>query len=62
MVGRFEVGYFELDILRPEVLFYTKCDWEGNRTDWCRKVSGDDAVEGGFAWSEQAHVVKAHLY
>jgi hypothetical protein len=23
MVGRFEVGYFELDVFRPEVLFCT---------------------------------------
>jgi len=61
MVGRFELAYFELDLLRPEVLFCTKCDWEGDRANWCRRVSGNDAVEGCFARSEQTHVVKAHL-
>ena len=62
MVGRFEVGYFELVVLRLEVLFCTKCDWEGNRANWCRRVSGNDAVERVFARCEQAHVIKAHLY
>ena len=61
MVGRFEVGYFELDILCPEVLLRTKCNWEGNRGNWCRRVSGNDAVKRGFARCEQAHVVEAHL-
>ena len=62
MVGRFEVGYFELDILCPEVLLRTKCDWEGNRAKWCRGVSWKNVVEGSFAWCEQAHVVEAPLH
>ena len=62
MVGRFEVSYFELDILCPEVLLRTKCDWEGNRANWCRGVSRNDAIEGGFTRHGQAHVVKAHLH
>ena len=61
MIGGFEVGYFELDVLRPEVLFCTKCDWEGDRANWCRRISGNDVVEGGLAWSKQTHVVEAHL-
>ena len=52
VVGRFEVGYFKLDVLRPEVLFCTKCDWEGDRANWCRRISGNDAVEWGLAWSQ----------
>jgi len=61
MIGRFKVGYFKLDVLCPEVLFCTKYDWEGDRANWCGRVSGDDAVEGGFAWSKKTHVVEAHL-
>ena len=61
MVGRFELAYFELDLLRPEVLFCTKCDCEGDKTNWCRRVSRNDAIKGGFAWSVQSHVVEAHL-
>ena len=61
MVGRFEVGYFELDVLCPEVLFCTEYEREGDRTNRCRRISGNDAVERGFAWSEQTHVVEAHL-
>ena len=61
MVGRFEVGYFEFDVLCPEVLFCTKCDWESNRANRCRGVLGDNAVEWGLAWSEQTHVVEAHF-
>ena len=61
MVGRFEVGYFELDVLRPEVLFCTECDREGNLADRCRRISGNDAVEWGLAWSKQTHVVEAHF-
>ena len=30
VVGRFEVSYFELDVLHPEVLFCTECDRNGN--------------------------------
>ena len=62
VVRRFEVDNFEQDVLRPEVLFYTKYDREGNRANRCRRVSGNDAIERGFAWSEQAHVVEAHLH
>ena len=62
MVGRFKVGYFEFDILCLEVLFCTKCDWESNRADWCRRIPGDDAIERSLAWSKQTHVVEAHLY
>ena len=46
----------------PEVLFCTKCDWESNRADWCRRVPGYDAIERSLAWGEQTHVVEAHLY
>ena len=52
MIGRFEVGYFELDVLRPEVLFCIECDWKGDRAYWCRRISGDNAIERGLAWSE----------
>ena len=62
MVGRFEVGYFEFDVLCLEVLICTKCDWESNRADWSRRVPGDDAVEQSLAWGEQTHIVEAHLY
>ena len=61
MVGRFEVSYFEFDVLYPEVLFCIKCDWEGNRANWSRGISEDDAVEWSLAWSKQTHVVEAHL-
>ena len=61
MVRRFEVGYFELDVFCPEVLFCTKCNWESNRADWCRVIPGDDAVEWSLSWSKQTHVVEAHL-
>ena len=61
MVGRFEVGYFEFDVFCPEVLFCTEYDWEGDRTNWCRGISGDDAVERSLAWSKQTLVVEAHL-
>ena len=61
MIGRFEVGHFKLDVLRLEVLFCTKYDWEGDRANWCGTVFGDDAVEGGFAWSKQTHVVEAYF-
>ena len=62
MVGRFEVGYFEFDVFCSEVLFCTKCDWESNRANWSRGISGDDAVEWSLAWSKQTHIVEAHLY
>ena len=61
MVGRFEVGYFEFDVFCPEVLFCTECDRKSNRANWCRRVSGDNAIEWGLAWSEQTHVVEAQL-
>ena len=61
VVGRFEVSYFELDVLRPEVLFCTECDREGNLADRCRRISGNDAVEWGLAWGDKTHVVEAHL-
>ena len=61
MVGRFEVGYFEFDVLCPKVLFCTKCDSEGYRANWCRRITENNAVERGFAWSKQARVVEAHL-
>ena len=61
MVGIFEVGYLELDVFRPEVLFCTECDWKGDRADRCRRISGNDAVEWGLAWGDQTHVVEAHL-
>ena len=54
-------GYFEFDVFHPEVLFCTKCDRKGNRVNWCRRVSGNNAVERGLAWGEQTHVVEAHL-
>ena len=62
MVGRFEVGYFELDVLRPEVLFCTKCDWESDRANSSGGISGDDAVERSLAWRKQTHIVESHLY
>ena len=62
MVRGLEVGYFEFDVLCPEVLFYTKCDWKGDRANWCRRIFGDDAVERSLAWSKQTHIVEAHLY
>ena len=61
MIGRLEVGYFEFDVLRPEVLFCTECDRKSNRANWCRRVSGDNTVKRNLAWSEQTHVVEAHL-
>ena len=61
MVRRFEVGYFELDVLRPEVLFCTKCDRKGDRANWCGRISGENAIEWSLAWSEKTHVVEAHL-
>ena len=62
MVGRFEVSYFELDVLCPEVLFCTKCDRKGDRANWCRRISRDDVVEGGLAWGKQILVVEAHFH
>ena len=61
VVGSFEVGYFELDVLCQEVMFCTECDWKGNRANWCRRISGNNAIERGLALSEQTHVVEAHL-
>ena len=61
MVRGFEVGYFELDVLCPEVMFCTECDWKSNRANWCRRISRDNAIERGLAWSKQTHVVEAHL-
>ena len=61
MVRRFEVGYFKLDVFCPEVLFYTKCNWQSNQADWRRGIPGDDAVEWSLAWIKQTHVVEAHL-
>ena len=61
MIRGLEVGYFEFDVLCPEVLFSTKYEWEGNRANWSRGISGDDAVERS-PWSKQTHVVEAHLY
>ena len=62
MVRGLEVGYFEFDVLCPEVLFCTKCDWEGDQANWCRRVSRNNAVEWSLAWSKQTHIVEAHLY
>ena len=62
MVRGFEVNYFELDILCPEVLNHSKCEWECNRANWCRGVSWNDAVEASFAWCKQTHIAKAHLH
>ena len=62
MVERFEVGYFEFDVFCPEVLFCTKCDWEGDRANWSKGISGDDAVEWSLALSKQAHIIEDHLY
>ena len=62
MIRGLEVGYFEFDLLSLEVLLCTKCDWEGNRANWSRGISGDDTVEWSLAWSKQAHIIEAHLY
>ena len=61
MVRGLEVGYFEFDVFCPEVLLCTECDWEGDRANWCRGISGVDAVEWSLAWSKLTHVVEAHL-
>ena len=62
MVRGLEVGYFEFDVRCAEVLFCTKCDWEGDRANWCRRVSRNDDVEWSLTWSKQTHIVEAHLY
>ena len=62
MIRGLEVDYFEFDVLCPEVLFCTKCDWDGNRANWSRGIFGDDAVERSLAWSKRTHIVEAHLY
>src|SRR6185503_8769946 len=62
MVRGLEVGYFEFDVLCPEVMFCTKYDWEGDRANWCRRVSKNDAVEQSLAWSKQTHIVETHLF
>ena len=61
MIGGFEVGYLELDVLHQEILFCTKCVWERDQANLCRRISKNDVVEGRFAWSAQTHVVEAHL-
>ena len=48
-------------MLRPEVLLCTKGDREGHRANWCRRITENNAVERGFAWSKQGRVVEAHL-
>ena len=48
-------------MLRPEVMSCTKSDREGDRTKWCRRVPGNDAIERDLSWSEQPRVVEAHL-
>ena len=62
MVRRFEVGYFELDVLCPEVLLYAECNRKGNRANWCIGISWNDAIERSLAWCEQAHVIEDHLH
>ena len=61
MVCGFKVGYFDFDVLCPEILLCTKGDREGNQANWCRGVFWDNAVKGSFAWSKQVHEVEAHL-
>jgi hypothetical protein len=47
MIRRFEAGHFEFNELSAIILPRAEGDWENYRTKWVRRVTWDDAVEGG---------------